>query len=384
MATGLQAERNMPASASAPIDDDADRVLIVGGGMAGSMLALVLGRAGVAVTLFDPHASPAPAFRAEKLVDDQVALIEKLGALDCFEAACWPADGDPLAYPAANRPSLTDCGAPNHEWVAAVRRAWPDTVRFVQGSVDHIETSDRIQHVDAGGQRFSGRLVVLASGQAPQLSEALGLTKRSISAAHSMALGFSLSVDPPIPARTLEAPFGSRIGYASLFPMPGELRVNVFSYRGLDDPWIRWMRRDPVACLCDTIPGLAAQLAGRQVLRRCEARVIDLAAIEGAQPHGVVRIGDAFQAPCPASGTGMLKTLNDIDLLANTYLPGWLAGPSVAREVIAAFYADHAKRRVDDAALAISLRCRQAAVSTSLYWRIRRRIGRLKRAMLPH
>jgi 2-polyprenyl-6-methoxyphenol hydroxylase-like FAD-dependent oxidoreductase len=384
MSVGLQAQRKRPASLSAPVENDADRVLIVGGGIAGSLLALVLGRAGVAVTLFDPHAEPAPSFRAEKLVDEQVALIEKLGALDCFEAACWPADGDPLAYPAGKRPSLTDCGAPNHEWVAAVRRAWPKTVRFVRGSVDRIETSDQVQHVEVGGQRVPGRLVVLASGQTPRLYDALGLTRRTISATHSIALGFSLSVDPPIPARTLEAPFGSRIGYASLFPMPGELRVNVFSYRGLDDPWIKWMRRDPVACLCETIPGLAAQLADRTVLRRCEARVIELAAIEGVQPHGVVRIGDAFQAPCPASGTGMLKTLNDIDLLANTYLPAWLAGPSVARAVIADFYADGAKRRVDDEALAISLRCRQSAVSTSLYWRVRRRIGRLKRALVPH
>jgi 2-polyprenyl-6-methoxyphenol hydroxylase-like FAD-dependent oxidoreductase len=52
-------------------------VAIVGGGLAGSLAAAMLGRAGIDAILIDPHTEYPPDFRCEKLDGEQVALLEK-------------------------------------------------------------------------------------------------------------------------------------------------------------------------------------------------------------------------------------------------------------------------------------------------------------------
>jgi 2-polyprenyl-6-methoxyphenol hydroxylase-like FAD-dependent oxidoreductase len=357
------------------------RVLIVGGGMAGSLLALVLGRAGHEVCLIDLRKQLGPAFRNEKLGIDQIAHLEKLGVLSCFEEACYGAaagEEDP------DRPPMKDCGARYDRWIAHVRAALPDTVRFIEGKVDRIETSDHGQTVVlGGGERIEGRLVVLATGRGERLRTALGMSRRTLSERHSTCLGFSVvprSGDcREIKAEVFTAPFGSGHAYATVFPMLDEVRVNVFSYRDLDDPWVRDMRTDPIGTLSQTLPALAAKLGDAKLVRELEARSTDLYAVSGHVQPGVVLLGDAFHAPCPASGTGMTRILNDVDRLANSFVPEWLATPGMERGKIAAFYADPIKRRVDAASLRRSIQGRLSATSLSPFWRLRRGLSRLKR-----
>ncbi|WP_031337849.1 FAD-dependent monooxygenase, partial [Rhodopseudomonas sp. B29] len=59
-------------------------VAIIGGGLAGATTAAMLGRAGVATILIDPHAVAVPDFRCEKLGDDQFALYQKTGLSDAL------------------------------------------------------------------------------------------------------------------------------------------------------------------------------------------------------------------------------------------------------------------------------------------------------------
>src|SRR5262245_32092552 len=54
-------------------------VAIVGGGLAGSTAAAMLGRAGIRAVLIDPHPNYPPDFRCEKLDASQVALLRKTG-----------------------------------------------------------------------------------------------------------------------------------------------------------------------------------------------------------------------------------------------------------------------------------------------------------------
>ena len=49
-------------------------IAIVGGGLAGSTAAAMLGRAGIRAVLIDPHPAYPPDFRCEKLDASQVAL----------------------------------------------------------------------------------------------------------------------------------------------------------------------------------------------------------------------------------------------------------------------------------------------------------------------
>jgi len=349
--------------------------------MAGSLLALVLGRAGHAVSLIDLRRDPPSDFRNEKLGIDQIAHLDALGVLSCFEEACW---GEASAAEAP-RPPLKDCGARYDRWIARIRAALPPTVTFVEGKVDEIETSDDRQTVIlTTGERLDGRLVALATGRGERLRAGLGVERRAFSERHSLCLGFSVAVptDRQIEARICHGKFGDRIAYATVFPMLGEIRVNVFSYRELDDPWVGQMRADPVGVLGQTLPDLAPLLAGLEVVRKLEVRSTDLYAVRGQVRPGVVLLGDAFHAPCPASGTGMTRILNDVDRLANRHIPQWLATPGMGRGKIAAFYADPEKRRVDSASVKRSLNGRAVATSQSPYWRVRRSLCLLKRNLL--
>ena len=358
---------------------DEDRILIVGGGVAGSLLALVLARAGQAVSLVDIRSKVAAEFRAEKLNLGQLEQLRRLDLGAWFEATCWGAARKPI------RP-LQDCGARYDRWVEHARALWPDSVEFVVGKADRIEASDGRQAVIlSDGRRLEGRLVVLATGRGERLRADLGMSRRILSPKHSTTLGFSILPRSgnawEVAPRTAQGRFGDRLGYASVFPMMDEVRVNVFSYREPADPWIAALRKAPVEVLLEALPDLTPALDGTLVVRELEAHCGDLYAIEGCERPGVVLVGDAFHAPCPASGTGMTRILNDIERLTQVHLPAWLATPGMGREKIAAFYADPVKREVDRASLLRSLNGRASAIDASPWWTLRRRVGAMRRRM---
>jgi 2-polyprenyl-6-methoxyphenol hydroxylase-like FAD-dependent oxidoreductase len=371
--------------AHAPELTDGNRIIIVGAGMAGSLLALTLGRQGQAVSLIDLKREMGPEFRNEKLGIDQIERLDALGVLSCFEEACW---GDDADKPGAYRPPLKDCGARYDRWIARVRDALPSTVTFVEGKVDQIETSDDNQAVIlASGERIEGRLVALATGRGERLRASLGVSRTTFSERHSLCLGFSVThAEPgaaPIQAQVHHGRFGDGIAYATIFPMLDEVRINVFSYRQADDPWVARMRADPIGLLIKTLPSLTPVLCGQTLARKLEVRSTDLYAVSGHVQPGVVLLGDAFHAPCPSSGTGMTRILSDVDLLAQHYVPQWLATPGMDQTKIAGFYADPAKKAVDGASLTRSMRGKAAATSKSPYWRVRRSVGALKRVVRP-
>jgi 2-polyprenyl-6-methoxyphenol hydroxylase-like FAD-dependent oxidoreductase len=299
----------------------------------------VLGRAGVRVTLIDLKREPAPAFRNEKLGIDQIERLRRLGVLSCFQEACWgvaPTDGE---TPPPGKSPLKDCGARYDRWIERLRAAWPPEVEFIEGKVNAVSTSTDTQAaVLTTGERIEGRLLVIATGRGERLRQGLNMSRRVISERHSLCIGFSVALptgDDVRPANVVTAKFGSHHAYVTYFPMLDEIRVNLFSYRELDDPWVASVRKAPLDCLAQDFPEAAAALAGLAIVRAPEIRSTDLYASEGHIQPGVVLLGDAFHAPCPASGTGMTRILNDVERLAGTHLPQGFAarlhdGPSLS------------------------------------------------------
>jgi 2-polyprenyl-6-methoxyphenol hydroxylase-like FAD-dependent oxidoreductase len=364
---------------------DKDRVLIVGGGIGGALLALILGRQGVPVTVFDPRRVPAPTFRNEKLGEEQADILRTLGALEPFARVCLPPADDPRAY--AVNPRLTDCGAHHHDWVAAVRADWPASVRFVEASVSDMETSDAVQIVvTSDGARHEGRLIVLASGRAAGLHKSLGIEVANLSAGHSVTLGFTLEGARHIHATVFQPRPQSHIGYVSVFPIASaagarQTRVNIFSFKPLTDDWTRRMSRDPLTALAEVAPEAAAAMDGLTLKGRCELRGTDLYRVRRHQRPGLVLLGDAFHAPCPSSGTGLLRVLSDARAL-NALIPQWLATPGMGLAKISQYYRDPAKRWIDRTALRRSLNSRKSALmsaSAQRFWNLlralRQRLG---------
>ncbi|MFI4934445.1 MAG: FAD-dependent oxidoreductase [Caulobacterales bacterium] len=343
-------------------------MVIVGAGLAGSLLALVLGRQGRRVSIVDLERTYPSDFRCEKLSPAQVALLADLGALGCF-------DGVDLARQGLRYETM----------VAALRAAWPAQVRFIEGRVASLATSDNVQMATlANGERLTARLLVLATGPGEKLRASLGIRRRMLRERHSLCTGFTL-VRRDGQAMTTVGMVrhgevaGDRVGYASLFPMDGALRVNFFSYHHARDDWTRRLRAAPLAGLREVLPSLTPVIDGMTLAGPVEMRSTDLYVTEGHIQPGVVLIGDASATCCPATGMGVTRILTDVGQLANAYLADWLASPGMATEKIAQFYADPTRRRIDALARRKAETSRSAATETSLGWRAYRGLAWLKR-----
>src|SRR5262245_46244043 len=65
-------------------------VVIAGGGLAGSLTAAMLGRAGVDAVLVDPHPAYPPDFRCEKLDGVQMQTLALTGLADAVRRSSTP------------------------------------------------------------------------------------------------------------------------------------------------------------------------------------------------------------------------------------------------------------------------------------------------------
>jgi 2-polyprenyl-6-methoxyphenol hydroxylase-like FAD-dependent oxidoreductase len=352
-------------------------VLIVGAGIAGSLLALVLARRNLSVSVVDLHEHYPPDFRCEKLSVAQLDIFKDLGALQCVEAAC--ANGSVKGRPlSAEGDFKGDLGFRYNALVNAVRRAWPPSVRFVSGRSTAIDVEPRRQRLAmADGQVLEGRVAVLATGPSPKLAATLSIERRKIRERHSVCIGFDIS--PPensaLPAEGLVHPgerAGDGMGFASIFPVNGLMRVNVFCFHDPRAPWIQGFRSDPLARLVEAMPRLQPVLSGTTVVGVVNIRATDLYAAEDYRRPGLVLIGDAFRSSCPSTGSGVLRALVDIQRLADVHLPRWLARPEIGVEAIDSFYRDPVKRAVDAKSMRASENVRSLAIDTRPRWLARR------------
>ena len=91
-------------------------VAIVGGGLAGSLAAAMLGRAGIDAVLVDPHPIYPPDFRCEKLDAVQLQRLRQTGLADALLAVstpdreCWVLSSMKIAHPPSGmRSGACDC-----------------------------------------------------------------------------------------------------------------------------------------------------------------------------------------------------------------------------------------------------------------------------------
>jgi 2-polyprenyl-6-methoxyphenol hydroxylase-like FAD-dependent oxidoreductase len=354
-------------------------VAIVGGGLAGSLAAATLGRAGIDTVLIDPHADYPFDFRCEKLDPTQTAILARTGLADAILPAMARADDLWVVRMGRliDKKPGTQHGMMYADIVNTVRRAIPESVARVTAKVTAVATSDDRQTVAlADGEEISARLVVLAIGLNPNLRHTLALEKRELSHAHSITVGFDVK---PVgraafafPALTYYPDRASDMGaYLTLFPIPGAMRANYMCYRGLDDPWILKLRKDPKGALTEIMPHLEAIVGPFEVTGQMRIRPADLYVTEGYEQTGLVLVGDAFSTSCPAAGTGAGKAINDVAQLC-THIPGWLATPGMGADKIASFYADEVKQAYDRFALDKAFRLRANSIDPALRYALRR------------
>src|SRR5207244_4216129 len=170
-------------------------IAVIGGGLAGSAAAAMLGRAGIASVLIDPHASYPPDLRCEKLGGGQLDILRKTGLAEAVLRATTH-DGEVwisrFGYLVDQRPS-DQYGILYNTLVNTVRAEIPPEVVTIQAKATAVSTSGERQRVTlSNGEVISARLIVLANGLNIALRHRLGIERRITSACHSVTLAFDL------------------------------------------------------------------------------------------------------------------------------------------------------------------------------------------------
>jgi 2-polyprenyl-6-methoxyphenol hydroxylase-like FAD-dependent oxidoreductase len=355
-------------------------VVIAGGGLAGSLMAAMLGRAGIRAIVIDPHPVYPPDFRCEKLDGPQMRTLGLTGMADAVmrsstpDRECWVAR---FGRVIEKRPGDQQ-GIMYDTLVNTLRAQVTGSAGFVQAKVTEIATGPERQIVKTStGVDISARLVVVATGLSVGVREKLGITREIVSPGHSISIGFDAVPRDPrgfsFPALTYfaERP-ADRMAYITLFPIGSVMRANLFGYRDLHDPWLKQLRDAPRETLYAMWPGLRPLMGEFTVPEFVNIRPVDLYVTKGYRQPGVALVGDAFATSCPAAGTGARKVLVDVERLCNMHIPRWLETPGMGEQKIAAFYDDPVKQANDAYSTAKAFGLRAFTLDTSLAGSARR------------
>ncbi len=357
------------------------RIAIIGAGLSGSVVAVVLARAGHHVTLIDKYPVYPKQFRVEKIAGRQVELMRKLGVFNAIagEATAFSDILNVRAGSIVDRSQDPHFGILYDDMVRIVRAQLPATVDLIIDQVADIQTSSQMQQVfPSHHSPISADLIILATGTADSLRHKLGIGRRIVAEKQSISFGLTFAPKmaraPAFQALTYYgAGISNHIDYLSLFPIGSHLRANLFTFLHHEDPWIREFRRDPTVKLFNALPGLADFTGEIEPIDSVQNWVTDLSIAENVNQDGIVLIGDAFQTSCPATGTGVTRLLTDIDRLCNVLIPQWLETPGMGKEKIEDFYADPVKQATDSEAMRMAHYRRSLTVDRSLRWNLRRR-----------
>ena len=355
-------------------------ILIAGGGLAGSTAAAMLGRAGYAVVLVDPHSVYPADFRAEKIDGTQAQILHKTGLADAvlraatLDGESWVARFGRLVE---KRPG-DQHGILYDAMVNAMRGAIPPSVAFIVGKVMDVATSaDRQRVTLSTGEDISARLVVVANGLNVGLRHKLGMERRDISKTHSIMLGFDLAPQGrasfAFPALTYYGEHPSdRTAYITLFPIEQRMRANLCVYREMDDPWLRTFRTAPRDTLMALVPGLEAIIGAYDVAGPVQIRPADLYVTTNVEQAGLVLVGDAFSTSCPTAGTGTGKVFTDVERLCNVHIPRWFETDGMGADKIAAFYADEEREAYHAHSAHKAFHLRSLTIEPGVSWAARR------------
>jgi 2-polyprenyl-6-methoxyphenol hydroxylase-like FAD-dependent oxidoreductase len=356
-------------------------IAIIGGGLAGSTAAAMLGRAGIPAVLIDPHQVYPFDFRVEKISgDEQLDRFYQTGIADSVLRSATH-DGENwiarFGYLLDKKPSR-QYGIMYDTLIGAVRAEIAAPAEIIYAKVTDVSTSaERQKLILSDGEIISARLVVLANGLSVGLRRNLGIERQILSASHSISIGFDMvPVERPafeFPALTYFSERASeRVAYVTLFPIGNRMRANLFVYREVDDPWLRKMRKKPVETMNAALPRLRRITGEYAVTGDVKIRPADIYVSTGYLQPGVVLIGDAFAATCPVTGTGTDKVFTDVAQLCNIHIPAWLATEGMDADKIASFYDDPVKQACDAWSMAKGFSFRKVTIETGLYWRAQR------------
>ena len=347
-------------------------VAIIGGGLAGSVLATVLARRKVNVTLIEPKRRYPECFKAEKLEPDQWQLLQKYNILETVLPVCERIEAVQVASSGRmlGVAPILQYGYSYHDLVNRIREDFPDSLNVIWDRVTGIHSSDDIQQLElSDGTHLQSRLAVVATGNVGRLHKELGTRKAMVSRQHSFHFGFNVEpVNGQFQFDSLtyhgdEQRSGA--DYLTIFRIPGAMRANLFTYWKPTEDVVKSFSANPRRSLTEIMPGLRDILGEFVISSNVERFGIDLYTLDDTVIPGVIYIADACQSVCPATGTGLSKVFTDVDVLLDDKISLWLDTPGMGTDKIHEYYADARKIHTDDRSVNLAMRRRRTAVEVS-------------------
>lgn len=311
-------------------------VIIVGGGIAGSSLAVLLGRAGVQVELFEQHHFPRDKPCAEGLMPAGVEALDRLGiegtqAGARFRGIRYHGFGQCLTghFPG---------GAGVPVWGRALRRLRLDAALFAAAGTTPgvtaregarvegpVVESGRVRGIQVAGQIRRARLVVAADGPRSILRRRLGLDRAARGAPRiGVRRHYRLAQGQALPDQVEIFVGGDHEIYVT--PLPDqEVSVAALCDRGTvaqaAGSVVRFFERAAAAH-----PRLQTLLDGAIPVSELGGRIpLASGARRGTLP-GLVLLGDAASALDPVTGGGMAQALISAEMLASALVRARPAG----------------------------------------------------------
>ncbi len=306
-------------------------VLIVGGGIAGSALAIMLGRKGFTVELFERGKFPKDKPCGEGIMPAGVAVLRRLGLADAVGGAPFygvryhfggqSAEG---RFPGADLLTVGRGQRRLHldHVVFHAASATPGVTTHLGANVESpLQENGCVTGVLVNGEPWRASLVVAADGVHSRMRHRLGLNqpirRKRIGARAHFRLAAEREQPPWVDV------FVARGYEIYVTPLPNnEILVaclaDAEALEGpLDRAYKRWWRSQP---------SLAARLDGaEQISELMSISPLAAKARCGVAP-GIVLLGDAAGFLDPITGGGMTQALMSAELLAGTMVRHWNTG----------------------------------------------------------
>ena len=351
-------------------------VIIVGGGIAGSVAAWTFSRQGLSIAMVDEREMAAPFFRAERISSLAIADMRGLGLGDLIDDVAIPLETTAVIKGAKIQriTEEVDYSVPLHQLVNQIRESLKvnPQVDFISDVVESVDTCAETQRIFLKKSRreITGKLLVVATGASNGFLKCIGVEREIISKNHSSTFGFDLIPGPDfaLPASSVTIRI-CREGadYMNVFPTPeGGYRANLFTYwKSSDAVQKEFVKGDSTALLKRLSPSLMETTGSWTVGDSLECGMVSVMKSTGYQQPGFVLIGDAYGRICPCCGRGINKVIRDV-LTLRKMVPEWVANDlDLTPEVLANYYHDDTREAYEEWVFNQSLTLRQRIVESN-------------------